>query len=72
MQQSKYLIVPPNKFICYQEVTPKKVSTWTEKRFYWDYYKERMTFKSLSNFVIRKVFRHSDEKLKDVYPYIIK
>lgn len=70
-QCTHYLIIPPNKFIDYEEVTVDKVYSWTRKKFYWSYYKRRLTFKNVCN-KISGMFFVKKNKIPDVYSYIIK
>lgn len=66
-----YLIIPPNKFIDYQKITPEKMVSWTRKRFYWAYFKQRLSLRYIFHAFLNRLYG-VQKKTPDVYPFIIK
>lgn len=63
-----YLIVP-NKFIDYQDLTVSQIINFSKRRFYWRYYKKRLSPQYLLKVAQQKIRK---SKTPDIYPFIIK
>lgn len=68
-RDSDHYLIVPNKFIDYQDLTASQIINLSKRRFYWRYYKKRLTPQ-----YILKVLQHKIRKAKtpDIYPFIIK
>lgn len=68
-RDSDHYLIVPNKFIDYQDLTASQIINLSKHRFYWRYYKKRLTPQ-----YILKVLQHKIRKAKtpDIYPFIIK
>lgn len=64
-----HFLIVPNKFIDYQELTVSLIINFSRKRFYWQYYKKRLTPRYLFNFIAQKFKK---EKKPDIYQFTIK
>lgn len=66
-----YLIIPPNKFIDYQDITPEKILLWTKKKFYWNYFTKRASPLYIYHLILSRL-NGENKKIPDIYPFIIK
>lgn len=65
-----YLIIP-NKLIDYEPLTIEKIINWSKPRFYWEYYRKRLSWKNLKK-KITSFLTGENKLLPDKYLYTIK